>query len=224
MAPSPDAKDLDLLHFASEINLQAVTRYALGGLLCFLVASPTAAQLAEGNDRLSLPQSHLDEPFDGAVFLTGHGSFGGGYDGRGADIGYGGSLIFRSGASANFFNALFRWNMATVLQVDYQKLDGAGSWTSIDFIMRRHFNNRGDRKTEVNLFLGVGTGGSERNLEGDVTDENQRYWTWLLEAGQEYHFKPGFLFLIRGQYRWFLIDSQVDGMWSVQAGVGFRWP
>jgi hypothetical protein len=213
-----------LLHFTSEITLRGLSRFVLGVFLFLACSGPASAQLAEGNDRLSLPQSHLDEPFDGAVFLTGHASFGAGYDDRGADIGYGGSLIFRSGASANFFNALFRWNMATVLQVDYQKLDGGGSWTSIDLIMRRHFSNRGDSETEVNLFLGVGTGGSERHLEEDATDDGQRYWTWLVEAGQEWHFKPGFLFLIRGQYRWFLIDSQVDGMWSVQAGLGIRWP
>lgn len=224
MALSPVAKDLVLDPFVSAFLHRGPFRLVLVVLLCLLVADQAVGQLAEGNDRLSLPKSHLDEPFEGAVFLTGHGSFGGGFQDGGADIGYGGSLIFRTGSPANFFNALFRWNMATVLQVDYQKLDGGGSWTSIDIIMRRHFSNRGDKNTEVNLFLGLGTGGSELGLDEGDHDDEPSYWTWLVEAGQEWHFKPGLLFLIRGQYRWFLMDSQVEGLWSVQAGLGIRWP
>jgi len=216
-----------------DLVLPISSRFASLSKRCFPVFSaviflglsiPASGQLAEGNDRLALPRSYLDEPFDGAVFVTGHGSIGGAYDGLGAGGGYGGTLIFRPGSPVNIFNALFRWNVGTVFQVDHQTLDNGGSWTSADIIVRNYFGNRGDRETEVTLFLGLGSGGSERRPEGAEREDYQMYWTWLVEGGQEWHFKPGFLFLVKAQYRWFLVDGDVDGMWSVQAGAGFRWP
>ena len=48
-----------------------------------------------------------------------------------------------------------------VVQLDYLQIPDRGDITSADLIMRRYFNNRGDRKTEVNLFRGLGSGVSD---------------------------------------------------------------
>ena len=189
-----------------------------------MVPLGASAQLAEGNERLALPGSHLGESFENPVFVTGHVGIGGDYEGYGTDTGYGGSLIFRPGHPVNLLGTLFRWSVGTIAQVDYQRLDGGGSWTAIDLVARRYFGNRGTEAVPVNLFLGLGTGGAFRKLEGAEETEDETHWTWLVEAGQEWFFRPTHMIFIKGQYRWFLVDDEVDGQWSVMVGAGFRWP
>ena len=43
------------------------------------------AGIEEGNPRLARPVSHLNEPFETPVFVTGHIGFGGDFDRRPAD-------------------------------------------------------------------------------------------------------------------------------------------
>jgi len=156
--------------------------------------------------------------------VAGHVGYGGDYRRWGPDLGFGGSIIFRPGSSVNLLGSLFRWNLGTILNLDHQELDGGGSWTSVDLLARRYFGNRGSREVPVNLFLGVGTGGALRTLQGAEDAEDEAHWTWLVEAGQEWYFKPTHMIFIKGQYRWFLVDERADGLWSVQFGAGFRWP
>ena len=119
------------------------------------------AQLAEGNSRLEPPRSQLGQPFENPVFLAGHLTYGGGFQKQPGDQGYGGALIFRPGSPVNIFDGLLNWRAGMVVQVDYLQIPDGGDITSADLIMRRYFNNRGDRKTEVNLFRGLGSGVSD---------------------------------------------------------------
>jgi hypothetical protein len=191
---------------------------------CLLAATPAVAQLAEGNERLALPRRTLDEPFETPVFVAGHVGFGGDYRGFGPDLGYGGSVIFRPGSPVNLLGTLFRWNLGTVFNVDHQELDGGGSWTAVELIARRYFGNRGTREVPVRLFLGAGTGGALRTLEGADEAGDEAHWTWSAEIGQEWYFKPTHMLFVKGQYRWFLVDGRADGLWAVQFGAGLRWP
>jgi len=195
-----------------------------GLALAVIVCAPAAAQLAEGNSRLELPTSHLDEPFENPVFLTGHGAFGGGFRNQSGDLGYGGALIFRPGSPINIFDGVLNWTVGMVVQVDNLKVPDGGEINSGDLIMRRYFNNRGDRNTEVNMFLGLGSGLSEiiRPGVGDVAAGD--HWSILAEAGQEWFFKPTHMFFLKGQYRWMINAGRTYRTWSLLVGAGLAWP
>lgn len=188
------------------------------------LATRSTAQLTEGNDRLKLPPSQLDQPFETPVFVTGHWGFGGGFRDQPGDQGYGGSLIFRPGSPVNIFTGLLNWKAGMVVQVDYLKFPDGGDLTAADLILRRYFGNRGDRKVEVNLYLGLGTGAGQIDLPDPDDVANGDHWSLLAEAGQEWYFKPSFLFYLKGQYRWLINAGRTYQIWSVHVGVGFAWP
>ena len=193
-------------------------------VLCLIISIPATAQLAEGNARLELPASHLDEPFDNPVFLTGHAAYGGGFQKQAGEIGYGGALIFRPGSPVNIFDGLLNWKAGMVIQVDYLKIPDGGEITSADLILRRYLNNRGHAETEVNIFLGLGSGVSEikRPSADDIAGGD--HWSILVEAGQEWFFKPTHMLFLKGQYRWMINAGRTYRTWSVLVGAGLAWP
>lgn len=192
--------------------------------LSLVMTVPAAAQLTEGNERLSLPASHLDEPFENPIFVTVHGAYGGGFQKQSGDWGYGGSLVFRPGSPINIFDGWWNWKTGMVVQVDYLKVPDGGDILSADLIMRRYFNNRGDRRTEVNMFLGLGSGVSRITRPNDQDIVNADHWSILVEAGQEWWFKPGVNFFLKGQYRWMINGGLTFRTWSGLVGVGLAWP
>jgi hypothetical protein len=186
--------------------------------------TPAAAQLAEGNSRLSLPQSQLGQPFENPVFLAGHFAYGGGFQDQHGDQGFGGALIFRPGSPVNIFDGFMNWTTGMVVQVDYLKIPEGGDITSADLILRRYFNNRGDRQTEVNIFLGVGSGISDIDRPDPEDVSAGEHWSILAEAGQEWFFKPTHMFFLKAQYRWMINAGRTWQTWSVMVGAGLSWP
>lgn len=186
--------------------------------------TPAAAQLAEGNSRLSLPQSQLGQPFENPVFLAGHFAYGGGFQDQHGDQGFGGALIFRPGSPVNIFDGFMNWTTGMVVQVDYLKIPEGGDITSADLILRRYFNNRGDRRTEVNIFLGVGSGISDIDRPDPDDVSAGEHWSILAEAGQEWFFKPTHMFFLKAQYRWMINAGRTWQTWSVMVGAGLSWP
>ncbi len=206
-----------------------MTRFVVLAILmycCLSVGLDTSAQaqLAEGNSRLSLPQSQLGQPFENPVFLAGHWAYGGGFQDQHGDQGFGGSLIFRPGSPVNIFDGFMNWKTGMVVQVDYLKIPNGGDITSADLIMRRYFNNRGDQKTEVNFFLGLGSGISDIELSDPDDDEAGEHWSILAEAGQEWFFKPTHMLFIKAQYRWMINAGRTWQTWSIMVGAGIAWP
>jgi len=188
------------------------------------LSTAAAAPLAEGNSRLELPPSQLGQPFENPIFLAGHWAYGGGFQDQGGDQGYGGALIFRPGSPVNIFDGLFNWKAGMVVQIDYLEVPDGGNITSGDLILRRYFNNRGDRDTEVNLFLGLGSGISDihRPEPDDVAVGD--HWSILAEVGQEWFFKPTHMFHLKAQYRWMINAGRTYRTWSVLVGAGLAWP
>ncbi len=206
-----------------------ISRFVVLAILTACVLSggwhtPAVAQLAEGNSRLSLPQSQLDQPFENPVFLAGHFAYGGGFRDQHGDLGYGGALIFRPGSPVNIFDGLMNWTTGMVIQVDYLQIPDGGDITSADLILRRYFNNRGDRKTEVNIFLGLGSGISDIDRPDPDDVAAGEHWSILAEAGQEWFFKPTHMFFLKAQYRWMINAGRTWQTWSVMAGAGISWP
>lgn len=201
-------------------------------VVCYLVicswtafsAVQALAQLEEGNPRLSLPPSHLDEPFESTVFLTGYISYGGGFRDLPGDIGYGGTMVFTPGSPPNIFSAFLGWNATMVVQVDYLEIPDGGSSLSGDLILRHYFGKQDGRKSKLDFFLGLGSGVSQIRLPdpSDVAEDD--YWSLMVEAGQDWNFKPGFLFFAKGQYRWMINAGRTYQTWTFMAGLGIALP
>jgi hypothetical protein len=179
---------------------------------------------AEDNPRLALPRSHLGQPFEGETFLAVHGGAGGGYQGHDPRLGLGGSLIFRPGSTLNIFDGLFGWNTGMVLQADYLELQDDGRIMSYDLILRRYFADRGERKTEVRMFLGLGSGLSEITPPRDYADSKEDFWSLLVEGGQEWFFKPTHHLFVKAQYRWMISSGRTFRTWTLMAGIGIPLP
>lgn len=184
----------------------------------------SCAQLAEGNDRLELPPSQIGKPFENPVLITGHWAYGGGFQNRAWDHGYGGTLVFRPGSPVNIFGGILGWRAGMVVQVDYLQIRDGGDITSLDLILRRYFHNRGDRKTEVLPFIGLGIGAADitRPDPNDIASGNHA--GILVEAGQEWYFKPTHMFILKAQYRWLINAGHTYQTWSVLVGAGLSWP
>ena len=88
-------------------------------------------QLAEGNPRLALPGSHLGQPIDHPVFVTGHAAMGGGFMHLSGDLGYGGALVFGPGSSVNICDGFAGWTTALVVQVDHLQVPDGGAQTRL---------------------------------------------------------------------------------------------
>ncbi len=193
-------------------------------LLLMLMASVVQAQIAENNPRLSMPNSRLNRPYDAPVFITGHLGFGGSFQYGHGQLNYGGSFIFRPGSSANFFDFLQKLNSAMVLQLDYQELAPESRMFSGDLILRRYLAEGGGDGAEVLPFLGLGICATDVIMPAGSGIGNSRYWSWLMEAGQEWYFKPDFVLVGRAQYRHFSYGEAFVSSWTVSVAVGIPVP
>ena len=111
-----------------------------------------------------------------------------------------------------------------VLRLDHQKLTTENRIYSADLILRRYFANRGTAASEVLPFVGVGLGASDLTLPADEGGGNARYWSWSLEAGQEWFFRPDIVVVARFQYRRFSYAEAFVSTWTVSGAVGIPVP
>lgn len=176
------------------------------------------------NRRLEPPASSLHDSFTAPIFITGHLGFGGGLQHDQFQFNYGGSIIFRPEAAVNFLGFLGNINSAMVLQGDYQKLTPDSRILSGDLIVRHYFTDRGDAGTEVLPFLGVGLGASDVRIIAAEGNATARYWSWLVETGQEWYFKPNVIFVARIQFRHFSYNHVTATTWSVSGALGIPVP
>ena len=208
------------------LNLTHDWRWTLCTLLSgalLLSGGAAAAQLAENNPRLSLPNSRLHRDYEAPIFLTGHLGLGGAFQLEQGQLDYGASFIFRPGSSANFFQFLEKMNTAMVLRIDHQATGPQSRLFSGDLVFRRYLGDRGSGSTEVLPFFGVGIGATDAVVPASVGG-NSRYWSWLLEAGQEWYFRPNVLLVARFQYRHFSYGATFVTTWAVSGAVGIPVP
>jgi hypothetical protein len=195
-------------------------------LMGLVLGSATAAQgqITENNSRLSMPNSRLHRPFEAPIFITGHLGIGGGFQYSPGQINYGASFIFRPGSSANFLDFLHKFKSAMVLQLDYQQLTAPTRMISGDLILRRYLDERGDDDTQIMPFVSLGVGATDVTLTVAEGGGNSRYWSGLLELGQEWFFRPDVVVVVKGQYRYFSYDNTTVSTWSISGSVGIPVP
>jgi hypothetical protein len=176
------------------------------------------------NRRLSSPASRLNRPEGEPPFICGHLSFGGTFSHEQGNFGYGGSVIFRPPAAADFLDFLNDWNTGLVLQVDRFSLGNGGRLLSADLLFRRYLAERGGTGTSILPFVGGGFGATSAwpGTAGDAP--GLKYWSLVLEAGQEWRFDRGWLLLAKGQLRLLRQDGVDWSTWSVMVGAGLPFP
>lgn len=208
-------------------SIQPTARASLVLVLLLSVSSAAAsgaAAPARANPRLTPPTSRLNRPEAEPPYITGHLAFGGTFSHDQGLPGYGGSIIFRPPASADFLDFLAPWNTGLVLQVDRQSLGDGGRMLSADLILRRYFDERGGSRASVVPFAGGGLGASSAWPGRSGSPPGLKYWSLVLEGGQEWRFARGPLLLVKGQLRVLRQGGRDWSTWSVIAGIGLPFP
>ena len=200
----------------------------LGGLILasWLIAYPAAGQTSGRytSKRLEPPRSTLGQPFDAPAFLAVYGQLGGGLEFEQGQLGCGTLLVFRPGQANRFFNFLYDWNSALVCQIDYQKVAADLRILSGDLVIRRYFQDMRDPATKVAPFLGAGIGASDVVLPPGAGKSRDRYWSGLIEFGQEWNLRGGNLLFVKGQFRYYDHGGYNYSTWSFQVGAGIPVP
>lgn len=202
---------------------------AAAALALSLLAPPgeASAGSAAGSPaarRLSVPASRLGRPEGEPPFVCGHLAFGGAFDHGNGQAGYGLSVVFRPAAAADFLDFLQAWNTGLVLQADRLALPGGGRVLSADLLLRHYLEERGSGSRSILPFLGAGPGASSAWAGNGGDAPGLKYWSLVVEGGQEWRFARGHLLVVKGQLR-VLRQGGVDWTtWSVQAGLGLPFP
>lgn len=195
-----------------------VASWALAG------AGRSTAEPGSGNSRLSRPASSLGRREAEAPFLCAHVALGGTFGHDQGMPGYGATVIFHPAAASGFLDFLYAWNAGMVLQADRLALGDGGRVLSADLIVRRYLQPRGDGPYPPLPFVGVGLGASSAWPGPAGSAPGLKYWSLVLEGGQETRISRRVLVVVKGQVR-LLRQSGVDwSTWSVQAGLGFPFP
>jgi hypothetical protein len=209
-----------MLQFSGRCLLLAA---ATAVVLSLLPATASAAPAA-GSRRLEAPASRLGRPEGEPPFVCAHLAFGGAFEHGNGNAGYGVSVVFRPAAAADFLDFLYDWNTGLVLQADRLGLGGGGRVLSADLLLRRYLTERGAGRTSILPFLGAGPGVSSAWPGSGAGAPGLRYWSIVLEGGQEWRFARGHLVIVKGQVRILRQDGVDWTTWSVQAGLGLPFP
>lgn len=201
-------------------------RAAVTLLVAVLVAGPAGAGPATdgGSRRLAAPESRLGRAEGEPPFICGHLALGGAFEHGNGQVGYGGAVIFRPAAAADFLDFLYGWNCGLVLQADRLALGDGGRVLSADLLLRHYLSERGDSDTSVLPFFGGGVGASSAWPGPDGDAPGLKYWSLVLEGGQEWRYARGHLLVVKGQLRLLRQDGVDWTTWSVLAGLGLPFP
>ena len=187
---------------------------------------PTGPVLAETSTspRLELPRSHLSAPYDSPVYLTGHLAAAATESYDIGQWGVGATLLLRPGSASRFLQFLYDADLSMVLQADYLRLAAKRRILSADLILRHYFADMSNADVRVGAFLGAGLGASQITIPPDDGGGRLSYFSWVLEAGQEWKVAEHYLVAVKLQYRSFRHEGWDYSAWSLQGSVGLPFP
>jgi hypothetical protein len=203
---------------------RGVLLLVVGFLSAFLASAALAQNTRYTSKRLELPRSALNAPYESAVYVGAHGQVGGGFKHDQGQPGWGGFIMFRPARAANFFNFLYDWNSSLILQADYQRVAPDARIKSADVVIRRYFADLGGSGRRVSPFLGVGIGASSALRPPGQSPRMSKYWSWLVEIGQEWDLDGRCMVAVKGQYRGFRYQGFDFTSWSVALALGLPLP
>ena len=193
-------------------------------LIPLLLPTLTGASEASTSPRLTLPRSHLSAPYDSPVYLTGHLAAAATEKYDVGQWGVGATLLLRPGSASRFLHFLYDADLSMVLQADYLRLAAKRRILSADLILRHYFADMSDADVRVGAFLGAGLGASQITIPPDDGGGRLSYFSWVLEAGQEWKIAERYLVAVKLQYRSFHHEGFDYSAWSLQGAVGLPFP
>ncbi len=171
------------------------------------------------------PMLNIDRPLGrGPIFLLGSMSLGGTKDYESFAPGYGLSIVFRPPAASDFWRFLYRWNTAMVLQADYRRVSADRRLLAADLILRRYFSDMKKQTVGTSYFLGLGLGAAEITFPIGNNSSSDISYTYLVEFGSEKSPSENWVFVLKGQYRYYSHGEWDYSGWSVHFGVGISLP
>lgn len=172
------------------------------------------------------PHSRIQRPFgQGAAYFTAAAALGQLREAEGVQSGYCLAAVLRPHRAADFYDALYAWNTALVLQVDKQG-DQTASILSGDLVLRRYLGDMRPAGAGRAVFLGLGAGishvawAARDGAAGGSADA----FAFLAEAGLEWNLNPALVLLGKGQYRLYDRGGHDHSGWSVHVGAGVPLP
>ena len=171
-----------------------------------------------------MPRSHLSAPYDPATFLGIYGQVGGGLSYDQGQMGGGAFIMFRPARAAEFLPFLYDWNCSLLLQADWQRVAPESRLKSADLVMRRYLGEMRGSGRKVAPFLGFGVGASSALKAPGQSPRQDKYWSWLVEAGQEWNMDGRYLVFFKLQFRRFSRPDFPFSTWSAAAGVALPTP
>lgn len=201
-------------------------------IICFSFCFPLVLSAQEGtkwneqghSERMSNPGRTLDEPFTAPIFLGAHLAIGGAAKYDQGNTGYGAEFIIRPGAAGKYLDFLYRHNTGLVFQADYMNIGLERKILSADFILRKYFSDMRGPKTTGSTFVGAGFGASAVYLAPPDGTSLDKYWSGVVEAGQELIFKEKYLLYAKVQYRYYNFHKINYSNWSIMLGAGIPLP
>ncbi len=177
------------------------------------------------------PASHIQRPpGKGLTYVVVTGGGGKLADGDQARPGYTVTAVMRPHRAADFYNALYAWNTAMVLQVDKQG-GGPATILSGDLILRHYLDDMRETGGGRAWFLGLGAGISHASWStaaeraGDpAVGGSADAFSFLVEGGLEWNLDPALVLVGKGQYRLYNRGGHDLSGWSLQAGFGLPFP
>ena len=199
------------------------------GLVVFLAVNlfcaPVQAQSRRyTSKRLELPRSHLNAPYEAAVYLGGYGQLGGGLSHEQGQPGGGAFIMFRPARANDFFTFLYDWNCSLSLQADYQRVAPESRLKSADLVLRHYLQDMRGSGRQVAPFIGFGVGASSALKAPGQSPRMSRYWSWLVEAGQEWDLDGRVMIFFKLQFRRFSQPDFSFSTWSAAAGAALPLP
>jgi len=172
------------------------------------------------------PRTTLDRPPGrGPIFLLGTVSAGGGASYDGLTRGYGGTILFRPAAAADFWGFLYDWNTAMVWQGGYRSVATNSHLLAADLIFRRYRSSMRQRVRISSWFAGLGIGGTEITFpRANGSSSSDTWFSLVAELGYEYSLRENLLAVLKGQWRRFNHEQLNYSGWSLQFGLGIPLP
>jgi len=193
---------------------------ALFVLLCATIA---VGQEYDPNSRIQRP------PGKGPTYVMVAAGGGNLADGDQVRPGYSITMVFRPHRAADFYNGLYAWNTALVLQVDKQGGGPAGILSG-DMVLRHYLSDMRPFAGGRSVFFGLGAGISHVDWTTPASNGQAGSsgsadgFSFLTELGMEWNLDPALVLVGKGQYRLYNRGGHDHSGWSVHLGAGIPFP
>lgn len=169
----------------------------------------------------------LDPSSDPPVFIAFGPTIGGAPAWAPLRVGFSGAFIFRPAAATQLMRRMYAWNTGIILHGEYRSIDAGRDMFSATFVFRKYINNMRSGRTRVTPFAGAGGGMALASYTtgSPPTRAENRYFSFLAEAGYEFTLSPNVILITKAQWRNYIWKALDYSNWTlhVQVGIPIPW-